>query len=113
MYGNASNTVCVKAVKSLEFLGGEVVGLVLVADDKNNDIVFQEMDIVAFVGLLTHDAVEADVSSAYFAVFNGLLNVTSRVKLVGSFCEDYLWLVLISRGFYFNYFLRFGHQFQL
>ena len=105
VHRDAANTIGVLAVKSLEFFGGEVVGLVFVADNEDDYIVLQEMNIVAFEGLLAHHAVEADVSPTYRAVLDRLFNVTARVEFICRFVEHVFLLLLLDRSLwnFFNF----------
>ena len=113
MHGNTDNAIGVEAVESIELLRSEVVSLVLVADRKNDDIVLQKVDIVAFVRLLTHHSVESDVAAADQTILDWLLNVTARIVFVGCLVENVLGLFLLVYGFRDFLLNFFTHQFQL
>lgn len=87
MNGYTANTISVLAIKRLKLFGGEVVGLVLVTNEKNDDIVLQKVDIVAFKRLLAHHSVEANVSAADEAVFNWLFDVIAGIKFISRLSE--------------------------
>lgn len=52
MDSNAANTISVHTIISLCLLGVQVIGLVLVASNIDDHIIFQEVDIVTLGGLL-------------------------------------------------------------
>ena len=56
--GDGPNTVRILAVEGLELLGGHVVSLVLVTGHVDDDVVRQEVHVIALVGIVAKHGVE-------------------------------------------------------
>ncbi len=82
------------SVKRLVLRRLEVVGLELVADRENDDIVTQKVQVVAFKRLETHQAIETDVPARNLAILQDLLNVVVCVELILCHAKAFLKFVL-------------------
>jgi hypothetical protein len=95
VHANGADTVGVLAVVSVQLARGEVVDLVLVSHDVDDYIVFQQAQIVAFVGALTKHGVEFQVSARNSRILQLLFNMIAFVKLVHCHLELGLFFFLL------------------
>jgi len=65
MHSNTAHTVSVLTIEGFKLFCAQIVGLILVSDNKYYYILLQKMNIIAFKRLLTHNAIKTDVSTTY------------------------------------------------
>jgi len=101
MDSDRSNTVSISSCVGLVFMSSQVKSLVAVTANIDNDIVFQEMNVISLIGVLSKSWGELNISLRNGRIFDFLLDVVFRVVLVKG---HYFLFFLLGSGFLLGFF---------